>query len=881
MSALATAEEALRLAQSEPVQSHALALDALAQRPDPLALATAERALGLAAKARHDLRRAREHLERSISVADDAALPPAVAAETRASLAPVLWYLGDTPAALREIALAAPQVTGAVAIRLEMSRGFIIQREGRLDEALDVYRRVLPAMRRLGDRVAEAAVLTNRGILHAYRGEFSAAEADLRLAERLHGQLGQKLQAADVRHNLGFIAARRGDIPTALHRYDTAERERATLGVSNPLALLDRCEALLAVRLVAEARQVAEVAAARMEAAGLDPDRAEGRLLLARVALLDGNADEARRMAHLARSSFEHQGRGGWLALADHALLRADHQQKRLGGTLLRRVALRTASDLARSGWASQALDARIIAVNASLAMGAVDDAVEDLHGTAPVRRWATAEMRARAWYAQALLRDAHRDRRGAQAAVRASLRALGNARASLGATELRVHAGAQGQDIADLGVRLALESGRPAPVLAWTERWRAVTALQRRPPRPPKDAGVAACLTKLRHVVSQVEEAALGGSDTKALLRQQGVLEAELRRKTRHARGGSGADDHPPTMATLRGALGEAALVEVVESAGSLFAVTLNSRRSRLHRLGETAAVAAKTATLRFALRRLASGRSSPASSAAALHLAEEAAADLERMLLWPLRNEIGHRPLVLVPTGVLHALPWVTLPSCRGRAVTVCPSAGLWLRACRPPPQATTRRRTLLVAGPGLAHAAVEIGDLAQVYPQADILTGPRATSRRFAEGASGADLVHIAAHGSFRHDNPLLSSLRLADGPMTAYDFEGLPSAPRHLILSACDVGLSAVWPGEELMGLSSVLLGSGSRALVASVTPVRDSTSRALMVGFHRLLSAGVSPAHALAGAQESLPRDEPGEAFAAAGFVCFGAGLDGD
>ena len=699
MSALATAEEALRLAQSEPVQSHALALDALAQSPDPFALATAERALGLAAKARHDFVGAREHLQRSISVAHDGALAPAVAAETRASLAPVLWYLGDTPAALREIALAAPPLTGAMAARLEMHRGFIIQREGRLDEALEVYRRVLPAMRRLGDTVDEAAVLTNRGILHAYRGELSAAEADLRLAETLHGLLGQKLQAADVRHNLGFIAARRGDIPTALHRYDAAERDRAALGVSNPQALLDRCEALLAVRLVAEARQLAEVAAARMEAAGLDPDLAEVRLLLAQVALLDGDAGEARRMAHLARFSFEHQGRGGWLALADYALLCADHQQKRLGGTLLRRVALRTASDLARSGWASQALDARIIAANASLAVGAVEDAVEDLRGTVPLRRWAPAEMRARAWYDQALLRDAHRDRRGAQAAVRASLRALSSGRASLGATELRVHAGGQGQDIADLGVRLALDSDRPGPVLAWTERWRALTALQRRPPRPPNDAGVAACLTKLRHVVSRVEEAALGGSDTKRLLRQQAVLEAELRRKTRHAPGSSGADERPPTMAVVRDALGEAALVEVVESAGSLFAVTVSSRRSRLHRLGATAAVVEKTATLRFALRRLASGRSSPASCAAALHLAQEAATDLDGMLLWPLRDDIGDRPLVLVPTGVLHALPWVTLPSCRGRAVTVCPSAGLWLRARRQPAQATPGRRTLRV--------------------------------------------------------------------------------------------------------------------------------------------------------------------------------------
>ena len=80
----------------------------------------------MAAKAVQDLVGAREHLVRSISVADDVGLAPAVAAEIRASLAPVLWYLGDTPAALREIALAAPHVTGAVAARLEMHRQLFI-----------------------------------------------------------------------------------------------------------------------------------------------------------------------------------------------------------------------------------------------------------------------------------------------------------------------------------------------------------------------------------------------------------------------------------------------------------------------------------------------------------------------------------------------------------------------------------------------------------------------------------------------------------------------------------------------------------------------------------------------------------------------------------
>jgi CHAT domain-containing protein len=211
-------------------------------------------------------------------------------------------------------------------------------------------------------------------------------------------------------------------------------------------------------------------------------------------------------------------------------------------------------------------------------------------------------------------------------------------------------------------------------------------------------------------------------------------------------------------------------------------------------------------------------------------------------------------------------------------GRPVTVCPSAGLWLKGRSTVDKPERRLRALLVAGPGLVHAPAEVGDLCQLYPGADTLVGADASGQRFVEAAGAADLVHVAAHGTFRDDNPLLSSLRLADGPVTVYDFEGMPSQPRCLVLSACDAGLSAVRPGEELMGLSAALLGAGSKVLVASVTAAHDVTSRSLMVRFHRRLSTGTSPAEALAESQEALLREDTEEAHGAAGFVCFGAGL---
>jgi CHAT domain-containing protein len=173
------------------------------------------------------------------------------------------------------------------------------------------------------------------------------------------------------------------------------------------------------------------------------------------------------------------------------------------------------------------------------------------------------------------------------------------------------------------------------------------------------------------------------------------------------------------------------------------------------------------------------------------------------------------------------------------------------------------------VLAYGPGLPHAEAEIDDLAQRYPLAKPLVGADATAQAVAEALDGAQLAHIAAHGRFRSDNPLFSSLELADGPLTVYDLEGIRQAPATLVLSACDAALSGIRPGDELMGVASAVFALGTRTLIASVAPVGDAETRELMNVFHNALTKGLSPALALVNAQRAVPD--------ARGFVCFGAG----
>jgi CHAT domain-containing protein len=137
--------------------------------------------------------------------------------------------------------------------------------------------------------------------------------------------------------------------------------------------------------------------------------------------------------------------------------------------------------------------------------------------------------------------------------------------------------------------------------------------------------------------------------------------------------------------------------------------------------------------------------------------------------------------------------------------------------------------------------------------------------------------ADLMHLAAHGRFRADNPLLSSLMLADGPLTVYDLERLAEAPRLVLLPACQSGVGSELAGDEVLGLTAALFALGARTAVATVVPVPDEATRPLMLALHAGLRTGMSVAAALAEAQAASDPDDPTALATAGGFVCYGAG----
>jgi len=769
-------------------------------------------------------------------------------------------------------------------------------------EALRWYGRALGAFRRSGQWLWQARVLNDRGVLQADRGDLRQARRDLRRAERLYGLLGRDADLARVEHNLGFVAARAADVPGALLWYERADDYFRQHGWPAE-ALIDRAELLLLARLWSEARQVAEAASQAAGTAGRPWLVMQARLVQARAAFGAGDGPDARATAEVVGAALRGFGLIRESLLADFVVWRANPVPGR---------ARELAERLAAAAWPEYALETLIVAAEAVIdpvgdgrastgndatapgpassggdAIRAGQAAMADLARAVAVVPPGPARLWSLVWYGRALVRLHAGDRAGAKQALASSAQVTDAHREKFAAVELRANVDAEASHTARLGLRLAIADGRPLAVLTWSERRRAAMLPPARPAVPSPE--VSARLAELRQLHAEMS-ASRGDADTLTRLRQrQRALEEAVRRLT--WRTPAAGPDRRQSVTRLLSDLDGHAVVVLVRLDDVLLAVTVVDGCATLSHLGSAAEAAAEARSLRFGQRRLALRQGTASALAAARAAVRHAAARLETLVFQPIRRLVADRPLVLVPTVDLYGVAWPLLPTCRGRPLYVAPSLALWHAARhhrRPsvngreqPGEAASGHvgadprghALVLVASPTPRHATTEVLRIGRDRPGTTVLAGAAARVPDVLLALDGAAVGHVAAHGRFRADSPLFSTLWLADGPLTVHDLAHLRRPPDLLVLSACDTGRAGAAGGDGVLGFSSSMLGVGTRAVVASVGPVDDEATAALMVDLHRRLWAGTNPAAALAEAQLATADDLYASTY---GFVCFGA-----
>lgn len=235
----------------------------------------------------------------------------------------------------------------------------------------------------------------------------------------------------------------------------------------------------------------------------------------------------------------------------------------------------------------------------------------------------------------------------------------------------------------------------------------------------------------------------------------------------------------------------------------------------------------------------------------------------ELYRVLLAPLMARINaDTRLLIVPYGPLHYVPFHLLHNAGSHLieqheVVILSAAGLLVR---PPVQ---RPRGALVIG----H------DDGGALPYTESET--RAVHERFGGERFVADnavrsvlraqpvqVLHIAAHGEQRLDQPDLSFIGLADGQLYTDDLLQHDLSYELVILSGCETGRAAVAAGDELIGLGRGILYAGAGTLIASLWRVADSTTATLMEHLYAALDAGAPKALALQQAQRALLDADP-------------------
>ncbi|MFG2790984.1 CHAT domain-containing protein [Streptomyces sp. NPDC048419] len=850
---------------ADPGEARARAQGVLDADPSPWRASVAHQVIGIWQRDWGDMKIALHHLRQARDLAARAQAPDREA-DVLAALGVALVHAGRTRQGLEALERGVTVSSGHTRARVLFRRAYASWVLGRHREALDDVRRAIPVLRQADDVIWTARALTLRATVHLALGAVDRADADFTAAEALWDTTGQDHDKADVVESRGLAAFRQGDIPAALRLMDEAEERYAKLGTPSFMLSIRRCDVLMAAGLAPEALTVADAVIGALDGIGGQSTRkAELLLVAARAARLAGDPHTAIARAALAVRLFAGQRRTWWETHAQLVLLQARVASGRRSGRLVADAAA-VAERLASFG-APAAPEASLLAGRIALGLGWTADAERHLAVAARSRHGGPPLARMTGWAAQALRARAAGSGRGVLEACRRGLDVLDDHRMTLGASELRARATEQGAELAALAQQASLDSGGPRRLLTWSERWRA-TVLTAPPTRPPADPALLGDLTAFREIAARAEEGRRDGRPIPVLEREQRRLEREIRARTLHLKGAAPGAEDRFEPARLLHRLGEVRLVELAVLDGRVQVLLCGQGRVRRFEAGRLADAETETEHVQAGLRRLAhpgaEGR---------LPVVEAMGRRLEELLLGPAAAHLGSGPVVIVPPGRLHSVPWALLPSLRERVLSVSPSASSWLRAreTEPPPGG----RHVLVRGPGLATGGAEVSELADRYGTPLLLEEDAARATRVLQELDGAALAHIAAHGTFRADSPLFSSLRMADGPLIVHDFERLDRSPYRIILSCCDTARLASVGADELLGLVTALLPLGTAGVVASSAPVNDAAVVPLMLALHKGLDTGLSLAEALRDARASLPWDALHQATGWA-FTAFGA-----
>lgn len=792
--------------------------------------------------------------------------------------------------------------------RLDSNEAQIYMRQGRLDEAIARYTKVLEVFRRDGEPQDVAAALYNLAV--CYIGVYNFAKA-LAVYRRLADHCRQHAMRpvlAQADYNIAYLHFLRGDYIRALELYRRARKllEEVDDPYHRALCDLDQAEIYLELNLTTEGERLAGAAFAAFSELGSDYEAGKALAFQAIAAWQSHQTALALDLFDQARRRFERGDNRVWLAMIDLYQALLCESTGDLASAL--RLATRSMERFDRYQQAGKVVLAEVLLARIELLEGRPEAA--RARSLEALERLESLDSPRSAYLAHFVLGkalEALDESREALESYREAQKHLESLRSRLRGEDLKIAFLRDKNEIYENLFRLTLEQEDPPgsleralgymeqaksrtlgdrfalrveafpatrdPILSeslrrqreeldWTYREIDLLELRRAEqtlnaplsPETLRPATYQARLRELRQDRSVQERRLL------ASLAELSALDTKL--GSLHSMGS--LDPGALQAAVPDGSL----LLEYFSAGDTLYVALLDRQNLRIRSLGSLAAVRRAQQYLSFELSRFRLQPSFLESFGAAIHRATlRHLGALYSELVAPIEEELSSDRWIVVPHGPLHFVPFHALWDGESFlldrvAVSYAPSASVFAMCSAKPP--TTSQRSLVLGAPDELNPQIrnEAESVAASIPNAELYLGESATEERLRTVGPDCRLIHIAAHGFSRLDNPMFSAIQLGTSRLTLYDLYQLELEADLVVLSGCATGHHDLDGGDEMIGLTRGLLSAGARSALVSLWQVHDASTATFMTAMYRHLGVCGDGVEAVRRAMREVREDYP-------------------
>lgn len=774
---------------------------------------------------------------------------------------------------------------------LTYNTAFVCTELGRYDEALARYDRAQVIYESLGEQAElDAAWMKfNKAVLLTDLGEFQAA---LRLYEEnrqlflRHGQTASVLRQEE---HIAIVNAAQGHYTRALQYYGPVLAAREATGPDVDVAWVCReiIECYLRLNRNADALDLAEETIARFERCGTPTEAATVRLYGALAHTRLGNVEQALLLLDAAAQAFVDAG-----FIVHHALVMLQRATLHLdegNWSAAAEEAGRASAQFAQRGLTIRQAQADLVWARAALARGDAAGAELSAHAALAVSReknvpWLAHECH----HVLGGVAEARGDLPSALDAFDNAVTSIESLQSAL-AVELRTNFLADKLRVYDDAIAASLRLSQTERAFAYLERAKSRALVDylgsnlevHVRAQGNTDPALLEALTRLReehnyyynlrygYGYSEQEQRASARLDEVTLRskieeREKQIARILERLALDRTEGLSVAASTAPDVHAVPAVAPGTVLLEyyfrpdggavfVVSSEGLMF-VPLTARPHEIRRLHDQWRL-----NLAASAQALAAGTSLDGLG----RNARAILATLYRALIAPVAERLVDRErIIVIPSGPAYAVPFHALHDgtrflLETHEVSACVSSRL-LQLCMGRPRRPGHSALVLAHTNGGRLPAVleEARAVAALLP-GECFIEDQATCTALLSAAGRHPVIHLAAHGEARLDNPTFAHIQLADRQLGTVDVFNLPLQGALVTLSACETGRGTITDGNELIGLTRGFLYAGASTLVQSLWLIEDDAAAHTMGHFYRAICEGRTTGSALRDAQRAM------------------------